>query len=289
MTPDSEDAGPPDVDRRMTASPARRQILCCRVASCPAVTTTPQAPNGRNGRNGRAERRAVIRRRRIVAGAVAVGLLIVVVAGVVVAVGGGGDDSGGGTAASTAPKNVDSVTLTPGELKVEKPGFPAPFPPDVQTQVMALYTRYVDDGIVTALRTGKAKDADVATLVDGGVTARLAGPDRAVLFDEGLPSAVGTLTVTAPPVVLTALAEGDGHAVTVVAAVQLDVVAGTKQGAVHIVRNGDLLFAPDLTGAWKLTGYDLSVDRSGKGVPGAVTSTSAAGGGTTTTTKAGAK
>ncbi len=264
------------------------------MASSPPVTQTPaprNGSNGGNGRNGRAERRAVIRRRRIVAGAVAVGLLVVVVAGVVVAVGGGGDDSAGnGGPTTTAEKNVDAVSLPVGTLKVEKPGFPADFPADVQTQVMALYTRYVDDGIVTALRTGKAKDADLPTLVDAGVTAKLAGPDRAVLFDEDLPPAVGKVTVTSSqPVPLTALAEFDGKAVIVIAGVQLDIVANNKSGPVHIVRSGDLLFAPDLTGAWKITGFDLSVDRSGKGVPGATTTTVAPAGGTTATTKAKAK
>ncbi len=171
------------------------------------------------------------------------------------------------------------MTLTAGATKVEAPILFTKFPDGVADAVMGAVTKYVDDGIVTALRKGHADDADLAGVVDAGVTAQLAGADRGVLFDEGLPAATGKLTVTGAPVDETALVGADGRAVIVVAGIQLDVTATTKRGPVHITRTGDLQFAPDATGAWKLTGYDLTVNREGKGVPTAAAGTTTTGAG----------
>jgi hypothetical protein len=215
-----------------------------------------------------------------VIGAAAVVLVLVVVglaAGGVFSSGGGG--GGGSSTATTKPHDTDSVTLTAGAAKVEAPILFTKFPDGVADAVMGAVTKYVDDGIVTALRKGHADDADLAGVVDAGVTAQLAGADRGVLFDEGLPAATGKLTVTGAPVDETALVGTDGRAAIVVAGIHLDVTATTKRGPVHITRTGDLQFAPDATGAWKLTGYDLTVNREGKGVPTAAAGTTTTGAG----------
>ena len=165
------------------------------------------------------------------------------------------------------------MTLTAGATSVEAPLLFTKFPDGVSEQVMATLTKYVDDGIVAGLRTGRADAADLPNVLDAGVTAQLAGADRAVLFDEGLPHAVGRLTVTAPPVPISALVGVDGKAVIVIADVELDVTATTKRGPVHIARRGNLQFAPDAGGTWKVTGYDLTVDRDGRGLPTGTPST----------------
>jgi hypothetical protein len=147
---------------------------------------------------------------------------------------------------------------------------------------MASLRRYVDDATVRALHTGKV-GADLATVVDPGVTAQLAGPDRAVLVDEGLAKATAPVDVRGPAVPLTALVGADGKPLVVIATVQLDVTTKSGRGAVHIVRAGDLDFVPAADGTWQLTGYDLTVHRDGKGVPGGSSQTA----GRTTTTGSG--
>jgi hypothetical protein len=164
-------------------------------------------------------------------------------------------------------KTVDVVTLPAGATSVQAPILFTKFPDGVADQVMTALTRYVDDGIVNPLRKGRATTAGVADFADAGVAAQLAGPDRSVLFDERLPPAIGKLTVTTPAIPITALVGADGTAAIAIATVQLDETARTARGPVRITRRGDLEFAPDATGAWKLTGYDLTVERSGRGVP----------------------
>jgi hypothetical protein len=224
----------------------------------------------------------VTRRRAVVAGAAVVAL--VVVTGILAVAGvfdGGGSGGGGGSARPTAASKPSSdVGLSAGATSVQSPIVFTAFPAGLGDQVMASLRRYVDDATVRALRTGRV-GADLSTVVDAGVSAQLAGADRGILVDEGLPAAVGRLTVRAPAVPLTALIGADGRPLIVIATVQLDVNASTGRGAVHIARAGDLEFAPAADGTWQLTGYDLTVDRDGKGVPGGATRAS----GSTTATK----
>jgi hypothetical protein len=216
--------------------------------------------------------------------------VVVVVAAVVVgalAVAGvfGGDSGGGGSGSatrSTTSKASDDVQLTAGATSVQGPVLVTAFPAGVGDQVLESLRRYVDGATVRALHTGKAA-AGLASVVDPGVTAQLAGPDRSVLVDEGLPKATGAVDVRGPAVPLTALVDADGKPLLVIATVQLDVTTATGRGAVHIVRAGDLDFVPAADGTWQLTGYDLTVRRDGKGVPGASVQTA----GRTTTTGSG--
>jgi hypothetical protein len=125
---------------------------------------------------------------------------------------------------------------------------------------------YVEDGIVAPLRKGTADDAALATVFDEAAVAALAGPERAIVLDEGLPKAVGKVTVTTPPVPLTVLVDKDGNAVAASAGVQLAVSARAAKGIVQITRTGSFVFAPDGAGGWKITGWTLSTDRGGPGV-----------------------
>jgi hypothetical protein len=213
-------------------------------------------------------------------------VLVVVVVVVVLAVAGvfGGSSDGGSDRAKppSTTKPSDAVQLTAGTTTVQSPILYTTFPAGVSDQVMTAVRGYVEAATVRPLRTGKAGPG-LTTVADAGVAAQLAGPDRAVLVDEGLPTAVGKLTVGSPAVPLTALVGADGRPLVVVATVKLDVRASTKRGAVHIARAGELEFVPGSNGTWQLTGYDLTVNRDGRGVPGSATSAS----GSTTTTKGG--
>lgn len=171
-----------------------------------------------------------------------------------------------------------SVELQPGTLTVEAVGAPFEFPADVRDLVLSTLGAYVDHGIVNPLRTRAADEAELATVFDAAALTRLAGTDRALVLDEGFPKAVGDVSVTTPPVAMTALADGDGKLVLVSATVALSVDAQTKQGRLEILRSGSLVFAPDAAGVWKITGWTLSTERGGKALgPTTTTTTPAAG------------
>ena len=170
------------------------------------------------------------------------------------------EDSGPKFEAST------SVDLTAGETKVESVGAPVEFPAELRDQLLSSIGTYVDNAIVKPLRAGKADDAALTALFDQAAAARLAGPDRAILTDEGLPKAVGKIRITTPPVALTGLAAADGKILLATASLDLQISARARKGVVDIHRAGTLVFALDLTGAWKVAGWTLTVERVGPGV-----------------------
>jgi hypothetical protein len=194
---------------------------------------------------------------------------IAIVVAVVLVVTGGDDGSEPGFKAST------SVELTAGETSISRvafrPNAPTELAPEVQDQILGILSRYVDEGTVAPLRSGKADDAVLAELFDGPAVARLAGTDRAVLLDEGLPKAVGKVDGSSPPVAMAALENADGNVVFVSAAVELTITAETETGTVEIARAGSIVLAPDPTTGWKITGWTLHVDRAGPGVAKPVT------------------
>jgi hypothetical protein len=188
----------------------------------------------------------------------------VAVAGVVIAVTGSSGDSGPQFKAST------SVSLTAGPTTIErvdpKPGLPTELSPEVRDQILAAVTKYVDEGTVVPLRKGHADNAELAQVFDAGSVTRLGGTDRVVLLDEGLPKVVGKISVTAPPVAITALENSDGNLVFVSAPLELTITAQAEHGTIRITRKGSLVLAPDPTTGWKVTGWTMHVDRSGPGI-----------------------
>ncbi|MCJ7437713.1 MAG: hypothetical protein MUP97_08135 [Acidimicrobiia bacterium] len=181
-------------------------------------------------------------------------------------------------------KASTAVDLKPGATKVDAVGFSNDFPVDVQNQVLATLGAYVDNGIVAPLRKGKANDASLATAFDPAGIARLVGAERATVLDENLPKAVGRITVKTPPVPLSALADGDGKIVLVATDVQFSVKARSAKGVLEISHTGSFVLAPDASGAWRITGWTLSTDRGGPGVPPASTPASTPASDPTTTT-----
>jgi hypothetical protein len=165
-------------------------------------------------------------------------------------------------AAAKTPKPV--VKIAPGAVTVYKVGeAPDTLPDDVRNAVIATLTGYVNAATVTPLQKGAVDDAGLATALAPAVTARLAGPDRAVLVDEGLPKATSRVKVAATPVALTGLADGAGSVVVVTANVDATTTTKTAKGRLVIKRTGDLVLEPD-NGTWKITGYTLNVVRAGR-------------------------
>jgi hypothetical protein len=179
-------------------------------------------------------------------------------------------------------KASTAVDLQPGTVTAASTGFNGTVPAEVPSQVLSSLGTYVEDGIVAPLRTGKAVDADLAKVFDAAALTALVPPERGIVLDEGLPKAVGKVSVTTPAVPLTVLLDKDGTPVAVSADVQFAVTARAEKGVITINRKGSLVFAPDGAGGWKITGWTLSTERGGPGVTPAAAATSD----TTTTTVA---
>jgi hypothetical protein len=181
--------------------------------------------------------------------------------------------SGGGGGGDTAepPKASTNVELEPGAITVEWPGFgPSPIAEGASDQVMSAIGLYIDQGVVPALRGKKVDPADLSGAFDEAAIARISATDtqdRAALFDEGVPEAIGKLTITAANVPMTALNDGQNSTLLVNADLVLNIEGINKQGKFTITRLGELVFAPDTSGAWKITGWSILVDRQGAGFP----------------------
>jgi len=229
--------------------------------SGPTRSERRAAPSGDDGSTGGRRRGLVI------AGVIAA--VLIVGAGAAFALGAfsGGDDGGGGEQA--APKTSNNVDLQQGEVIVYWPGF-GPQPTNAAVlpdQVMSAIGEYVDNGIVAGLRTGKVNDADLSSAFDEAALAQLKGDDRPVVLDEGLPKAEGALNIESTPTNIAVLSDAQATSQVATATVSFAISAKGPKGPYTINRTGQLEFTPDATGVWKITGWDLDIERSGSGLP----------------------
>ena len=154
---------------------------------------------------------------------------------------------------------IEDVELTVGGVYHATTGLPAELSPELQDAVMATVGTYVQGGLIDPIRDGKARK-EVAGVFDALTQPRLTGPDRAVLFEEGLPELTGTFTPVAEPVILTALSDAGGNFVLVTASINYQATAKTRRGDVTIARTTELTMIPE-PDAWKITGYDVGLIR----------------------------
>ena len=144
---------------------------------------------------------------------------------------------------------------------------------EVSAAVMTTLGEYAESAMVTPLRKGKPASAALANVFDAPALARLSGPDRTVVLDEGLPRAVGKIDVSSPPIPLTGLADASGNTILVSADVKLTAKARTEKGVIGVTRVGTFVLAPDASGIWKITGWTLTTDRRGPGTSVSPTTT----------------
>ena len=191
--------------------------------------------------------------------------------------------SGGGLMAvpttTPSPSSSDSseVSFSVTGATVESVRLPAPpFPDDVRASVAATLDRYLREAVLGPLRSGGSA-GDLEPVFTRPARARVEGPDRAALVDEGLPAA-GSVRAESATVGLAALAGADGATTVVTAAVDLRLEAGRRvpngdDDPITIARTGHLVLVPD-GGGWKIDGYDIRTTREGGG---GVTTTTAQG------------
>lgn len=180
--------------------------------------------------------------------------------------GGGGSDDDAQPEVASARTPDSEVTVQLGGVNVESAGPPVEIDPQDAEVLRARVARYVELATVAPLSGRETTGLEELFTSDTGLT--LLGSDRASLVDEGLGTAATPISTSMATVGLQGLADQQGALVLVVATLALDVETTTEEGPLRISRLGDLVFVPD-GGAWKINGYDLTVERSAPGATGA--------------------
>ncbi len=192
------------------------------------------------------------------------------------AVGGGSsDDNATKTTTSDAGPGV-TLTLEAGDIATDSAGPTTSFSPAQAQQVLGTIRTYLDGAVMKPLRSGEPA-GDLSTVFDAGTLARVTTVDRGVMLEEGLPKVTGDIAIVGKPVNFVGLGDQSGNLVLVTASVQFT-VDGTMSGIkvpLHIEQLGDLVLAPDASGAWKVTAYRMAVTRSGGGIDTTTSSTPA--------------
>lgn len=173
------------------------------------------------------------------------------------------EGSESGPSAPPPTVSIGDLELTVGAVLPANAGLPVEVPAEIQDAVMATIATYVDGGLVEPMRADAASpDASAAF---AAVTApRLDGPDRAVLFDEGLPE-VTSFQPQAEPVIITALSDGNGTFVLATVTLVYAATLEADEGTITINRSAELTLAPEGP-EWKIIGYDMGVIRDGPGL-----------------------
>ncbi len=167
-------------------------------------------------------------------------------------------------AATTAPPaTAPDVTLKAGRVTVEAVVPGTPVPSGTADAALAAVGGYVRAATAGPLIEGRARD--LGRVFGAPALARLAGPDRGVVLDEGLPRPTRTPRLAAQPVSLSILVDRDGRPVLASASLSLRVDAVAAAGPYTVRRDGELTLAPAGAG-WQVAGYDLLVARDGAGL-----------------------
>ncbi|MGI8683946.1 MAG: hypothetical protein ACR2MO_02395 [Acidimicrobiales bacterium] len=177
----------------------------------------------------------------------------------------GGDDGGkSGTGAGATAPGGGPAAPAPGPhsfavstAAVEPMAPQAPnFPPDVTAAVTASLNLWLENAIAAPLRTGKPSSGLDAVFTEPALLKVSApGPERAAVLEEGTPL-TGDLSQDHANAKLTLLTAPGGEPVLVTA--QIDIVQSVKSGdgAVDVVRGGELVLVPD-RGSWRIDSFDV--------------------------------
>lgn len=173
-----------------------------------------------------------------------------------------GDDEGGQPATTKAPDTTVpatgvALTLTGTEVQAASKA-PPPFPESVQAAVMTSLNGYLANAMVAPLRSGKPPSG-LETVFTGAALARLSGPDRPALVEDGTPVS-GEVTPERASAKLTALAAPGGEVVLVTALLDVALVVASKDTRLAVVRTGEVVLVP-AGGGWLIDSYDLRAQR----------------------------
>ena len=218
------------------------------------LATEPAAPPGRR------------RPTRILLALAAV--LVLAAVGVFVATR-GGDEAAGPPATTTTLVDAE-VTVTGTEIFSPGGGVTG-LDPAIQDQIAASIRTFLarapqqppeashDKDTTTTLAA--PRPTGIEELMTERAAARLAGPDRAALVDEGLPAPIEKVTTRRANVGLGVLAGDDAAPQVVTADLDTESLVTLRGDRLTVVRTGQLVFVP-VDGTWKIAGYRLTVQRT---------------------------
>lgn len=172
---------------------------------------------------------------------------------------GGGDDS-----PNTAAPAGTTLKLDAGDVVVDAAGPPGTLAAADEDAIIETLRKYVIAATVDPMH-GK-KVGDLSAVFTADAAASLTGLNRDTALDEGVPKATTTVKAIAGAVTLTALSDQSGAIDLVGATLFLDVNAKARTGPMRVLRTGELIVKRD-AGAWKISSYKLSVNRTGSGLP----------------------
>jgi hypothetical protein len=187
---------------------------------------------------------------------------------------GGKDDTKATKATTSTTAKPAVVRLTRGDVAVQSAGGDVALDDATQQAVLAAAQRYVDAAVVGPLTKGVV-GTDYPTLFDAGVATAANGPDRAALTDEGVPKVTAAPKVTAVPVRIDALADGNGQLQLLAATFTLAIEGATGAGPLTINRNVELTLTRNPDGNMVISAYRVGVARN---VADATTTTTATAG-----------
>jgi hypothetical protein len=161
----------------------------------------------------------------------------------------------------TKGKPVVSLKLALGSLSVLSTDTAKPFDRATARKIQTLVNSYIAAGMTKPLFTGSVSPS-LASYFAPSLRSRIGakGHDRAALIDEHLPRLTSLTQAVKKPLALSAL-QTRGQLVMIGAQVTILVKGETDDGPLAISRAGNLLFEPDSTHHWHITGYTLVVQR----------------------------
>jgi hypothetical protein len=164
-----------------------------------------------------------------------------------------------GSIAVRPPKGVTPLKLVVGSVVVQNTGKPAKVKLPVRRNLLRATQEYVQDAILTPLRTGRV-DNSYDAFFDSGVKPAASGPDRPVLTEAGSGIARGPVHAVASPVRFDAIGDQNGNLALVATTFGLTARVSTPAGLLTITRLTELTFENEF-GSWRVTAYDVAVRR----------------------------
>lgn len=163
------------------------------------------------------------------------------------------------------------IVLSVTSLKMETSASPAAGEPEAaQAGVLATMQAYLVVASLDPLRSG-TPGADISPLFSGRAAPRAtAAPDRAALYDEGIPP-VESLRPEVADINLTGLVGPDGKVAVMAASYAVKINGITSGTPLVVQRNADFVLVPE-DGAWKIDAYDVHASRT---TPAGTTQTTA--------------
>jgi hypothetical protein len=167
-----------------------------------------------------------------------------------------------GSPATDAQGKPDvSLSLRLGSLTVQAAGPAAPFNRKVASQIRDLINNYIAAGITKPLFTGSSVSS-LSAYFAPALASRVGpkGRDFAALCDQGVPVITSVTGTAKAPLALVGL-EDHGRLVMVGGQFVLTIKGTTAQGPLTVSRIGNFVFEPNAKKQWRITGYDLVVNR----------------------------